>query len=315
MEPQIATLHDENSGATAKVLVSHGFNCYSFHVATGKAPFEVLWSARGFGDGGGRSSGSGIPILCPFPGRIREGSFTFMGQQYRVHSDDGRGNAIHGFVLDRPWKLLDQTKTNVVAEFHASIVDEALSRQWPADFKATATYQLQDNTLSHELRVENVASQPLPGGIGFHPYFRLPLGGEGTADDCKITVPAQKLWELTDLLPTGTRRDAVDAYDLRCGVPFAEMRFDDVFSDLIPTGDEYVARINDPTNARTVELAFDNSFRECVVYTPPHREAICIEPYTCVPDAFSLREQSLDTGLRVLGPGQSATVRFSIRVS
>ena len=50
-----------------------------------------------------------------------------------------------------------------------------------------------------------------------------------------------------------------------------------------------------------VEAARD--FRELVVFTPPHREAICFEPYTCITDAINLEQRGVDAGLRVLAPG------------
>ena len=61
-------------------------------------------------------------------------------------------------------------------------------------------------------------------------------------------------------------------------------------------------------------LEFNSTFRECVVYTPPHREAICIEPYTCLPGAFHLRDQGVDTGIRIVKPGESFTAAMSLRL-
>ena len=61
-------------------------------------------------------------------------------------------------------------------------------------------------------------------------------------------------------------------------------------------------------------MSFDRAFRECVVYTPPHREAICIEPYTCVPDSLQLERQGVNAGLRVLAPGESFQTRIDIRI-
>jgi aldose 1-epimerase len=59
---------------------------------------------------------------------------------------------------------------------------------------------------------------------------------------------------------------------------------------------------------------FDGVFRECVVYTPPHREAICIEPYTCVPGALELDRRGIAAGLRMVPPGDSfrAVVEISV---
>ena len=50
-----------------------------------------------------------------------------------------------------------------------------------------------------------------------------------------------------------------------------------------------------------------------MVYNPPHRQAICIEPYTCLPNPFELERQGIDTGLSVLPPGKSVRARIEIR--
>jgi len=52
-----------------------------------------------------------------------------------------------------------------------------------------------------------------------------------------------------------------------------------------------------------------------VVYTPPHREAICIEPYTCVPGAFNLNERGIAAGLRMVAPGDSFRAVAEISVA
>ena len=88
----------------------------------------------------------------------------------------------------------------------------------------------------------------------------------------------------------------------------------DVFSDLVFNGGVCEASIADPTSCKKVAVSFDRAFRECVVYTPPHREAICIEPYTCVPDAFRLERAGVSAGLRVLSPGESFQAHVDIRL-
>ncbi len=44
------------------------------------------------------------------------------------------------------------------------------------------------------------------------------------------------------------------------------------------------------------------AFREIVVYTPPGRNAVCLEPYTCATDAINLQQRGIDAGWQVLEP-------------
>ena len=96
---------------------------------------------------------------------------------------------------------------------------------------------------------------------------------------------------------------------------FAEMEFDNVFGDLIFEDDVCTSTIEDPAGGHKVILTMDHNFNACVVYTPPHREAICIEPYTCVPDPFRLAAQGIDAGLLVIKPNQSIQMAVDIRVA
>ncbi len=307
-------LKNEAAGSIAEIVPALGFNCHRFAALHAGQRVEVLYAAPNFKEGTERASGSGTPILFPFPGRIRGTSFVWQGKTYPLEAGDGRGNAIHGFVHTRPWRVVEQTATRVVGQFHARRDDPSLEDRWPADFRITATYILDVRSLKMHYLLENPGDAPLPCGLGTHPYFRLPLGG-GDAGACIVSLPVRQRWELADMLPTGRRLAIENAGRFSAGRPFAEMKFDDVFSGLEFNSGWCQPAIHDPASGATVTVAFDAAFRECVVYTPPHRQAICIEPYTCVAGAFSLTDQNIDAGLRVLPPGGLLEARVEFRVS
>src|SRR4051794_21812693 len=103
------TIRDKTTGAEARVLPGLGFNCYSFVVPTKSKSgepksLELLWSASDLLTGKARPSGSGIPLMFPFAGRIRGAAYEFEGKKYQLEAGDGQGNAIHGFVISRPWR-------------------------------------------------------------------------------------------------------------------------------------------------------------------------------------------------------------------
>jgi aldose 1-epimerase len=313
MSVECVALKDPNSSATATVAAGYGFNCFQFTVARGGRTIDILWSAADFAAGTARASGSGIPILFPFPGRIAGGLFYWDGRAYRVPQGDDRGNAIHGFVLNRAWRVVERSDSRVVGEFHASRDDAQLLKAWPADFRIRATYTLQDETLSCRLHVENPDTRPLPCGLGTHPYFRVPLGG-AHSDGCIVTLPITEQWELTQLLPTGRRMPLPNAAAFHRGMAFGMMKLDNVFTGLQRQGERYATTVFDPHSQVRVTQTFDRIFRECVVYTPPHRQAVCIEPYTCVPGAIELAARGIDAGLRMVPPGGSFTANVDIEV-
>ena len=66
------------------------------------------------------------------------------------------------------------------------------------------------------------------------------------------------------------------------------------------------------SSRRKTTIRFGSPFRECVVFTPPHREAICLEPYSCVANAYELRDRGIDTGLQELLPGNQAELWMEV---
>jgi aldose 1-epimerase len=311
MAAQIVTLRDAQTGSAAEIAVNLGFNCFRFAVQNNGQPVDVLYAHPEFATGRQRPSGSGIPILFPFPGRIPGKTFRWEGKSYELPDVDALGNAIHGFAMRRPWRVVEQAADRVVGEFHAWRDDPALKERWPADSIIRATYQLRGNQLEGTYRIENPGRAPLPFGFGIHPYFRVPLGGR-SADDCVVWLPVTERWVLKDMLPTGKLRVLSDDDAFDSGRRFGELKLDDVFTGLTDNAGIVEAMVQDPGGLAVAVRWRVEQFRECVVYTPPHREAICIEPLTCAPSAAALAAKGIEAGWRVLAPGKSFEASVTI---
>ena len=63
-----------------------------------------------------------------------------------------------------------------------------------------------------------------------------------------------------------------------------------------------------------VEAGVDPAFRELLLFTPQHRKAVAIEPYTCATDGANSNDWKADAGWRVLNPGEkfSAAVEYRL---
>jgi len=313
MAREIVSLTDPDTGATARILPSVGCNCFQFLVPTASGNLDVLWAEPGFAMGDRRASGSGIPLLFPFPGRLSGTSLHWDGRDWPLEPGDGLGNALHGFVHERAWRVVDVQASRLTAEFQASRDDPQLLNRWPADFRISVEYAVSAGRLTARYRIENPGPRPLPCGFGTHPYFRLPLGGQA-AGACRVRLPVTSRWELANMIPTGQQLPLADPARFQNGQPFSDMNYDDVFSGLTHVDDWCEATIDDPQSGRRVSIRFDQAFCACVVYTPPHREAICIEPYTSVPDAPRLEQRGIPAGLKVLDAGAVFEARMVIAV-
>jgi aldose 1-epimerase len=145
--------------------------------------------------------------------------------------------------------------------------------------------------------VDNPDTVPLPFGLGFHPYFHIPADGSTT-----LQAIARRRYELVEGLPTGRLLDLDPTHDVRQPQPVTALSLDDVYTDLPPADSlRSVGAVNRPEGTVTVSASPD--FRELVLFTPPHRQAVCIEPYTCATDAVNLQTRGIDAGWKELAAG------------
>jgi aldose 1-epimerase len=300
----------DGRGTTAKIAPSVGFNCFDFQARVGDETVSVI-------DGGGsdKPSGHGIPILFPFPNRIRSGRFSWNGKDYHIPESNASynaGNAIHGFCLDRPWRVTSHGPDFAAGTFQLSRDAADRASYWPTDFRIEVRYSVRDGRLRADFLIVNPATEPLPWGLGTHPYFKLPLSAKSKAARCLISAPAAQEWELIDCLPTGRVLAVSESKDLREGAYFDTLKLDDVLTGL---GNAPVIEcgIMDEQAGLQITQRFPKEFRELVVFTPHNRDAFCLEPYTCVTDAINLAPRGVETGWRVLDP--SAEFRTWIEIS
>jgi aldose 1-epimerase len=340
LDPTVYIL--EGGGERADIWPAQGFNCFRWTAHDGE--LDVLYADPQFLEGSSPTR-TGIPVLFPFPNRIRAGRFSWNGKDYQLPlNDPAKKNAIHGFACRRPWHVVDrgadEASAWITGEFQGWRDAPECRALWPADYRLRLTYRLGPRRLRLEAVVDNPDQQPLPFGLGYHPYFLV----EGKA--CSVSVPAESYWELEECLPSGKVQPVDSRCDLRKPRPLEGLELDDVLSRLVdrsPTAEGFCRRgqislgwDKSPTNhssrpetrvtlvdtqGRTlgyflpvpserrksadVQIHTSPAFREAVVFTPPHRKAFCIEPYTCTTDAINLQQRSVDAGLLVLQPGET----------
>lgn len=304
-------LHNSQTGAKAKILPELGFNCYEFQSPVQGRLVDVLDSEPGFEQGDKAPSHSGIPLLFPFPNRIRDGRFRWNDRDYQLPAGNGP-NAIHGFVIDRPWRVIEATATSALGRFQLSVDAPDRLPLWPTDFIIDVRYTLEGSALQSHICISNPGSEPLPWGFGTHAYFRVPLSPQSNRDECLIQAPATEIWELIDCLPTGRRLPVSPPLDLREGQSLKGVKLDHVLTGVVPQRGHVEALVMDARSGLQISQVTDANFRELVVYTPPHGRSVCLEPYTCVTDAINLSQRGIDAGWRTLAPGEQFTTRISI---
>src|SRR5688500_9381880 len=99
----VGTIYELQAGdSRALIWPAFGFNCLSWQIGDGT---DLLWSDPDVFQNP-LPTRNGVPILFPFPNRIRDGKFTWNGRGYQlpINGPNGR-HAIHGFACYRPWRV------------------------------------------------------------------------------------------------------------------------------------------------------------------------------------------------------------------
>ena len=316
----VFTLADDAGTARIDVWPAFGFNCLHWSVKRGENRGDVFYAAPDW-EQNPQPTRSGHPILFPFPNRLNGGKFTFDGVEHQLPLNESTGkHAIHGFTPKRPWRVVG-TETgkdyaSVTGEFQPGVDHPSLLDHWPSDFSLLITYTLRSSSLTVAALVRNVGEKRMPFGLGYHPYFCLPSLPNASVDEFEVFVPAKKLWTAVDGLATGESEAPPPDVDFFKPKAIGTVTLDHLYGSLKPQG-RTAAILSHPAATERIRIEADASFRELLLFTPPHRKALAIEPYTCTTDALNFAPRGIDAGLRVLDPGKefAAEVRYTVEAT
>ncbi len=311
----VITIRDDRCASEAKILPEVGFNLFHFSTRVAGLFVDVIEADDDFELGKTNPSRCGIPILFPFPNRIDHGRYTWQGKEYVIPESKNKDHAIHGFCLDRPWRVIDQGDNYVTGEFQLSKDAADRLELWPADFIIQCSYLLKGSTLKSRFTFTNPDSKPLPWGFGTHAYFKIPLTQNSSPEHAVVYVPAYKQWPLENFIPTGETVPVPEYADLTEGRYFTTLQIDDVLTDVRPGEESLDCTIVDEAAGIEMVQSCDKRFRELVVYKPTDRNAICMEPYTCPTDAINLEARGIPCGWETLAPGESFNTWIDISVN
>jgi aldose 1-epimerase len=279
--------------AATIVEVGGGIRDYSVDgrpVLDGFAEDEIATGGRG-------------QALLPWPNRIRDGRYSFLGSTQQVPVDEvERSNSIHGLTRWRNWTAADVSESSLTMML-------VLHPQpgYPHSLLLSIDYDLSEDGLTVRTRARNVGTLPLPFGAGYHPYL---AAAGGLVDELDLTVPASSRLEMDDRqLPTGRTLDVAGSpFDFRAARRVGETRLDTCYTNL-ERDERGVARVR----FGTTTVWMDSRHRCVMVFSgdnldlPRRRRGLAVEPMTCPPDAFNSGHD-----LHVLEPRQAFDGRWGI---
>jgi aldose 1-epimerase len=241
-------------------------------------------SAEGLAEGNPQMMSS-FPLV-PFSGRVRDGRFVFAGRHISLPRNFGNSpHAIHGNAWLLPWKITAHDSAS------ASIALEYERGDWPFAYRAEQHFVLTPRSLEVELIVANTDAAAMPVGIGQHPFFPYTEG---------MTLQAEvaQMWETDHDLPARlTRNNSVESVTL-----------DNNF-----IGWKHTATLRWPETGHRLRMTAQAPLSCLVVFTPPSRDFLCVEPVSSIADWLNLVHlDSSQIGGAILSPGTSLSgrVRF-----
>lgn len=302
-------LTDSAAGVQAVVVPAVGSNMIALRVDGA----NVLYEPPTVNDLLEAPTGYGFPGLLP-PNRIVFARFEVDGRAYVFPKNHG-DHHIHGLVHSVEWKVAKQ----LASDFDGAVLETVIRSQdhrvvrevYPQDFTVTMQYTLREGEIIISTSCENLDDARLPFGMGFHPYFSTPMTSASSKESCFVRLPAQERWVLTNCLPTEERVEPLGGYDLREFTPVSSLELDDLYGRV--TG--RTAVVEDRGSGMRLTIDVDESYPFWVVWTGKTADApfICLEPYTCVTNAFNLKLSPSETGARFLERGD--VFRGSIKLA
>ena len=234
--------------------------------------------------------------LVPFVNRIRDGEFAFRGQTISMQPNmPGDPSPLHGQGWLGKWQVASVTQDEAVLEFtHAAA-------EWPWSYIARQQFKLDPSGLSIELGCRNLSEEPMPCGLGQHPYFHC-------TPQTRLRTEVEHVWTIDERILPLERIAAGGRYALAdkavCGAGL-DHGFD---------GWGGTATVSDPAWPFRLTMSSPTA-RFFQLYSPAAGGIFVIEPVTHANAALNEPEDAwAELGLQVLMPGEEMTlgVRFDI---
>lgn len=133
---------------------------------------------------------SGCYPLVPFGNRVKGNRFSFAGREFTFAPNTSwDAHYLHGEGWQQDWSIVAQTGSSLELGFSFA------GQGTPYVYEARQRFTIADGGITFHLSVRNGGDQPLPFGLGWHPYF--PMTPKTT-----LKAPAARFWtEVEGWLP------------------------------------------------------------------------------------------------------------------
>lgn len=233
-------------------------------------------------------------ILFPFANRIKNGTYTFEGKEYKFDiNQKEENNALHGLVYNKTFKIIDQKTTDAYASIKLIYEENEHSEGFPYTYSIQLHYTLTTDSLNLNVTVKNTDSKAFPFTLGWHPYFSSSdLYNSNLEFDSNKTLVFDSKNITTGIKDISNEK----RFDIK------DKKLDDCF---ILNSSQ--VQFNTPDYKLMIDTSSKDRFLQ--IYTPNKPNTIAIEPTTGVSDSFNNK-----MGLNILKPNEVYDIDWSLKL-
>ncbi|QXI11236.1 aldose 1-epimerase [Pseudomonas zeae] len=246
---------------------------------------------------------TGCYPLVPYSNRIAEGRFQYGASQYQVPRNFGEhAHPLHGVGWQREWQVIECSPRECHLRLSHDPAGEG-GEHWPFAFQVEQYVSLDDHAMSLSMTLRNDSRQPMPAGLGWHPYFPRHQGIE-------LSFAAKAIWlNSSDSLPR-ERLPVPPQWDFDQRRALGHVGLDNCFE-----GWQRHAGLYWPQADIGLEITAQEGLDHLVVFTPAApTDFIAVEPVSHLNNAINLPAPQAN-GIVLLSPGEhmTRTMHMSVR--
>lgn len=243
---------------------------------------------------------AGCYPLVPFANRVAGNRFSFGGRDYAFSPNTTWDpHYLHGEGWLAEWTVLSQSDTDVLLGMSFS------GEGTPYAYEARQRFAIAEGAMTFTLSVSNRGPDPLPFGLGWHPYF--PMTPETT-----LQAKAERFWtEIEGWMP-GEASDLPADLDFSLPRPLPHRWVNNGFENWDGT-----AEITWPERRAKLRLTADPLFRHAFVFVSDSlfdptfkRDYFCFEPMSHLANGHNLPDLG---DLKILNRDETLSGSITLR--
>ena len=237
--------------------------------------------------------------MAPYASLIHDSKFVWGGRTYRVKANmPDRPHAVHGDAWQHAWEVQEVDADRVVLRYRQK------GGRFPFPYEAVLVASVRADEISLTLSLVNQGSEPMPVGMGFHPFFRR-------QPDLTLQFDATAKWTRDQHGRMLNRARCSEEDSFSTPRSLTQRVCNDVYD-----GWHRSAVLHWASTDVRATLTAEGALNRLLLFSPADRDVVCVEPISNLPDGFNLLAAgSRDSGVRSLEPGDSISGTMRIAAS